>query len=807
MAFTEEDLRRLPCWVEMPPDTQNYVLEALASPSRNVGLSSYSAVGGAFPSRKMSWSVPFESRGGELSLAIHLEFDPEVIAYLDQPPPVDIVRTKPSGKSYRTRYTPDFLVIYRDEIVVVQVKSEAEIARLVDTCTVDWQRTEEGVRDVAADAAFNGYNLPHSVISSADLNRVRTANLYQLLHLRRRGARCSDELRARIFRSFTKKAVWTIEELAGDIGMIDISPIHHLVDAGEVFCDLDNQLLVDLKSCLIGRSAPLLEHFTAGLATCMPGGEPIDLVRVPSEAAAMRALANLSSVELGTVNGNTSRWRRAIRSGTERGLTKFQSLIPKFHLQGNRTPKRPIIVLAFAEHVIRTNFANGKRPSPQSVYRQYKTEAEEWHPALSRVSKPTFESIAQSIWPIIAGARGGNRAGHAAESPTDVDLRAIKPIMPFEQATCDHCLLKISCVVLRKGKKTYCRQPWLTVLRDIATGVVLTFWLSFSKPSSIACAAVLRRCARAHGRLPQAIVFDHGAEFRSVFFRSLLAHFGIMPIDRPSSHPRYGSEAERYFGVFTTKWLSSRPGNRVDYRETRSVSGSHSPENTAELSVLDLLRDLVEFNSWHANWGSDSQTVSPQELFDAGLAQFPLCGVAVETGEEFEIITAVDVGKYSLDPARGMKIGRPWFWAPDLATVRLASKSIDVRKDPENACAVYAKLGSRWVRCLSSGAPHMAAMDPLRRLAESIVQTKLAAVFSNAVDDADRELVAAQRRSDAVRRGEAASEPPAETVSNSGTPAAASSEPTKSGAAATNMWDVLRAKTVAAVKVSNWGEK
>ncbi len=807
MAFTEEDLRGLPCWVKLSADTQNYVLDALTAPSRNVGLSSYSAVAGAFPSRKMAWSVPFESRSGELSLAIHLEFDPEVVAYLDQPPRVDIVRTKASGKTYRTSYTPDFLVIYQDEIVLVQVKSEAEIERLLETCAVDWQRIDGDVHDLAADAAFGGYELPHTVISSADLNRIRTANLYHLLHLRRRGAQCSDELRASVFRAFSKKAVWTIEELASAVGTIDVSPIHHLVDAGELFCDLDQHLLADIKSCLVGRSAELLEHVLASLETSAPGGEPPDLTRVPSEAAAARALANLHSIESGKVNGNTSRWRSAIRLGMARGLTKFQAITPKFHLQGNRKSKRPIIVLAFAENVIRNHFANGKRPSLHSVFRLYKTEAEEWHPGLRRVSKPTFQSIAHSIWPIIAGARGGKRAGHAAESPTDVALRAVKPLMPFEQATCDHCLLKISCVVLRKGKKTYCRQPYLTVLRDVATGVVLAFWLSFSKPSSVACAAVLRRCARTHGRLPQAIVIDHGAEFRSVFFRSLLAHFVIMPIDRPSSHPRYGSEAERYFGIFTSKWLSSRPGNRVDYRETRSVSGSHSPENMAELSVLDLLRDLVEFNAWHANWGSDSQTVAPQELFDAGLARFPLCGIDVEIDEEFDIITSVDMGKYSLDPVRGMKIGRPWFWAPELATGRLASKSIEVRKDPENACVVYANLGTRWVRCLSSGAPHMAAMDPLRRLAESIVQSKLADVFSNAVDDADRELIAAQRRSDAVRQCEAASEATTEAVPSNSPSSTATPEGPMPSAQPANMWDVLRSKTVAAVKVSNWGDQ
>lgn len=806
MAFTEADLRGLPCFIQLSPDAQNYLLDALAAPSRNVGLSGYSSVGGAFPSRKMGWSVPFESRSGELSLAIHLEFNPDVIAYLDQPPKVDVLRTNAAGKTYRTTYTPDFLVIYRDEIVAVQVKSAAQIERLLEACTTDWRQVDEEVRDLAADLAYESFQLQHTVISSADLNRVRTANLSHLLHLRRRGASCADAIRAAVDRALSRRAVCTIEELASAAGTVDISPIHHLVDTGDLVCDLDQQLLTDIKSCLVARNARTLEEVLAGMRPKRDGESMPDLAHVPSEAAAERALNNKASVDSGRIYGSTGRWKRLIRDGVKRGLSAFQAVTPRFHDQGNREPKRPLVVLAFAEDAIRTKYATGKRPSIHSVYREYKVDAEKWHPALRYVSKPTFRSLVKNLWPIIAGGRGGRRAAHAAESPTDVELRAIKPLVPFELATCDHCLLKISCVVMRKGKRTYCRRPWLTVLRDVASGVVLAFWLSFSQPSSVACAAVIRRCARVHGRLPQGIVFDRGKEFGSVFFRSLLAHFDIMPIDRPSSHPRYGSEAERYFGVFKNKWLSSRPGNRVDYRETRSVSGSHSPDNTAELTVLDVLRDLVEFNTWHANWGSDSQTVSPQELFDAGLARFPFCGVPAVIDRDFDVITSVDIGKYSLDPARGMKIGRGWFWAPQLSTLRLPTRSIEVRKDPEDSSVVYAIHGTGWIRCLSSAAPHFAVMDPLRRLAESIVETKLAEVFAKAVDDADRELVAAQRRSDEARQGRETFDAPTESDALVESAASRVSDPSDSGPAS-SVWDKLRGMTIEPVRVSKWGAK
>src|SRR5690606_31054649 len=121
-------------------------------------------------------------------------------------------------------------------------------------------------------------------------------------------------------------------------------------------------------------------------------------------------------------------------------------------------------------------------------------------------------------------------------------------------------------------------------------------------PSRRSCALIIRQCQRSHGRLPEGIVVDRGSDFRSVYFSALMAHCGIDLIVRPASHPRFGSEAEGFFGQFQKLWLAGRPGNRIHGKEVRAVSGNRQPQKLACLTLLDLWEDLEEFRGWFEHY-------------------------------------------------------------------------------------------------------------------------------------------------------------------------------------------------------------
>lgn len=803
MAYTEVDLTAHPSWDGLSQDARLYLLEAITAPARDVATGHFTCVSGAFPSLKTGTSVSFESRRGELSYAVHLEYDDNVICYFNQAPLVEVRRTRANGTSYAAGYYPDFLSIEATAFRLIQVKTEKELQNLLRTRPDDWKFENGEYVDLPATVALKAIGLSHHVISTSQLNRNRTANYRLLLKSRAAGAECSPQLSSAIQTALGDHAAMPVAQLARRVGTRDMSPILHLIDEGVLAADLDRTLLGAPDTCWISSEKALLqtlldEHQVRSAVSA----DGSSVCRVPSKRSAKRALKILKRIESGTVDGNTSRWKRQIRIGKARGLSRFQSLLPNWAKSGNRNAKRPIEILAFAENVIRDRWGTSTRPPVQKSYTEYKTDAKEWHRGLAPISKPTFDRMVERLERELSRNRGGARAANAAEAPSDVEDRVIKPLRPFELATCDHHKVDLSCVVARKGGRKYTLRPWLTVLRDIYTGDVLAFWLSFANPSRVACACVLRSCLRRHGRLPEGIVVDHGAEFKSVYFRSLLAHLEIELVLRPASHPRFGSEAERFFGLLKTLWVSNRPGNWANLKEVRGVSGSHRPEKVAELTIFDLLNELNDFLGWHSRWGANADERAPQELMTEGLERFPFSGKKVEYNQEFELLTAVDVSKFAFDPRRGLKIGPTWFWGSALANPDLPRGSILVRKEPEDPSLVYALVRGDWRRCYSSKAPSLAASDPVHRLASAVLESTTRLRFLEAIEDSEAELVLLQREADARMRAKTtdvqAQQTPDPTVHNAYESPKGAPE---------SIWDSLRSSEVAPAPTTTWSKQ
>jgi len=762
MPFTAEDLRSHPTWAGLSETAQEFLLDALIAPSRDVSGGGFAAVSGAYPSRKVGLSIPFESRSAELAFAVHMEFDNDVLAYFNQLPRIDVHRTRNGGVRYLTGYVADFLVISSSLIRIVQVKTDKELQRLVDTRPEDWSRSEGRYIDRAASEAFDGMGLNHEVVSTDALNRYRTANYQLLVRSRDEAIGCDDRIRARVHGQLKSRMVSSLAQLAAAVGTSTLSPLLQLIDEGALVADLEQTLLSNPETCWVSTSRLYLDiHREESLVARSHG--PINAADIPSEKRAAHALKVIDEIAAGEVTQKTKRRMRRLESRKAQGQTAFQAALPNWHRSGNRVPRRPDVVMAFAEHMIRQRWARPERPSAHGAFTEYRVRAKAWHNGLKPISKPTFFKLLHQLKPEMSGERSGARGANAAASPSAIADRVIPPMRPFECATCDHYLVDVSCVVTKKGDRgPYTRRPWFTVLRDIATGMVIAFWLSFAKPSRTACACVIRSCLRRHGRLPESIIVDRGAEFTSVFFRSLLASLEIEMVLRPSGHPRYGSEAERIFGQLKERWLDGRPGNWGDIKEVRSVSGSHRPEATAALTVLDLLEEIDDFLGWFARWGTNHSDRSPQESLEKGLERFPFSGRLAVYGPKFELETAVDVSNYTLDKQKGIKIHPHWYWAPDLADPSLRRGKIQVRKDPEHPYTIYALVRDKWITCFSSLFHRSVAQTVLQRMAESVLNSAPNIQFAEAIEDAESELVALKRAADerVIERTKAPSEPP-----------------------------------------------
>lgn len=744
--LNEEQLEAYFSEHKLSEPAREYIRLARTAPSRLVGTQAHTNVVTWFVSAKTGLTVQTESRTGEYALALELEYDPDVIEFWDQPQPVSVIRTHSNGNTRPGSYTPEFVVLRRNGPEILEVKPEEIIQKLAKKRPVDWQQTSSGPIYRPAFEAYRTLGMPYRVVSIDTLNPIRTANLKLLLQSRKAPNAVTPEIKAAVLEAFSQEAWMRLFALGEKIGITDLTPLVQMVDLGILHASLSEELLAQPESAWIASSSSLLiMRKQIGAETDRSNFDstvqvPVSRLKVPSERQAQHVIAALERLDSGKNDRSVLRWRKKIEAGASQGINRFQALVPKTHLSGNRTPRLHLTCIEFLKQFILDTVAQPARLTLCGAHRLYKARASHFHPHLPPVSRKTFAKyIRLEDRVTIARGRGGRRAANAAAAPTPVEKRQLLATRPWELGTMDHYEADVMCVVA-SGEKAYKSRAWISVLIDVSTGEVLAVSIGFRSPSRKVCAMLLRACVRRHGRLPEEIIVDRGSDFQSVYFVALLADRDVNLVQRPSEHPRYGSQAEVFFKLFKTWWLSMRPGNLADYREARAVSRSHSPWETAELTIEQLLDELYEFSDWHNSRVVGVNEASPSEKARVGLERFSCSGRVVTYDQSFVVASAVDDGNYAIDLRRGIHINELHYWNAALAKV-VAMRKIEVRKDPEDPYRIYAMVGSEWVTCLASGARQFHSKDPVVRLAEAIRVLDGRDARAAAKDDADRRLV------------------------------------------------------------------
>lgn len=158
-------------------------------------------------------------------------------------------------------------------------------------------------------------------------------------------------------------------------------------------------------------------------------------------------------------------------------------------------------------------------------------------------------------------------------------------------------------------------RPWLTVLIDVASRMVVGFYLSFDRPNARSVAMAI-----AHGVLPKAdycrrvgvqspypaaglprvLHLDNAKEFKSAVIKQACENFGITLAYRPPATPRFGGHVERLIGTLmraahllpgTTK---SNPRERGDYKsETWASMTLPELEHWLALEIIDKYHNRV----------------------------------------------------------------------------------------------------------------------------------------------------------------------------------------------------------------------
>ena len=274
---------------------------------------------------------------------------------------------------------------------------------------------------------------------------------------------------------------------------------------------------------------------------------------------------------------------------------------------------------------------------------------------------------------------------------------------PFEIGHIDHTELDIELVDSKTGQNM--GRPWATFFSDAYSRRLLAVYLTFDPPSYRSCLMAIRSCVKNHGRLPQIIVVDNGAEFYSTYFETLLAAFEITKKQRPPAQARFGSVCERLFGTSNKQFIHNLQGNTQITRNVRQVTKSVNPKNHAVWTLACLYDRLC---SWAYEVYDDiahpALHQTPRDAFTQGILQGgDRSHKMIPYNKDFCMLTlpTTKKGTAKVQPGDGVKINYINYWSYRFRDPEIEKTQVHVRYDPFNIGIAYAYVKGQWVKCIS----------------------------------------------------------------------------------------------------------
>lgn len=439
---------------------------------------------------------------------------------------------------------------------------------------------------------------------------------------------------------------------------------------------------------------------------------------IPTRKQLERALGNLERVE-NEVGRQVRRLKEKIRKGEKKGLNPLQSLLWKY--TGNPSQKIADEVAKELSLHIEKRFR--KYSSLSAAHADYRNRARKKHPEFEPVTKKTYGRwVERRPLEERAQEKGGKRARNAASPSTSVKDREIRATRAFERGCIDHTLLKLFVVVVSSNGKVFVRRPWLTALVDDYSDYWLSFFLSFQAPSRNSLAMIFRNCVREHGRVPEFVHSDRGADLRSRYYMSLLAHMQSTPDWNPAANSRFNGQVEQLNLQIKQQWLAHRPGNIIDYDNRRGYSKGYRPADYACLKLPDTFEEISAFKDIYNDSVIGVEQCAPAELFEQSLTSYDFSGIPVEFDEEFLIASSVetDASDYAISANGDIHRNDLHFTHPELRRVRPKKTRTELRPDPEDPYRVYCHTGDRWVTALSGRHNVFATGNAFERYGEAV---------------------------------------------------------------------------------------
>ena len=234
-----------------------------------------------------------------------------------------------------------------------------------------------------------------------------------------------------------------------------------------------------------------------------------------------------------------------------------------------------------------------QKPSVSNLERMIAVEATK-----AGIPKPSRKAIERRIARIdahrLVAAREGQEVARATTKPAPGQFLATRPL---EIVQVDHT--RVDVFVVDEKHRLPIQRPWLTLLIDVASRMVVGYYLTLEPPSAVSVALALQHAVLpkeqwladfgisapwpVHG-LPDVLHMDNAKEFHSKALRRGADEYGVRLDHRPVKKPNYGGHIERLIGTMMGE-VHLLPGTTFSNIAKR---GDYNSERHAAMTLKEL---------------------------------------------------------------------------------------------------------------------------------------------------------------------------------------------------------------------------
>lgn len=699
-----------------------------SEPNRRVRASS--VVGNKtirYPSKKMGFTIQAESELEFCGLLTH-EHSNNVVKFFDQPLAIDL--TYQSGpRRVRQPTTLDYFVISNSFIGYEEWKPTHILEKIAkkrpDHICLDPHTNR--FTSPAVTRALSDTGLGFRICTEKDVNPVLVSNIDFLQGYFK--SEPDGTYRAKIekiSRILSNENLIFLKEI-GSL-KIDIDFIYFAIARNDLYFPMNDLYIDDHESAMVFTNDSAWERYRSlnlnqdntieeaahGLDSRLLTSSSEQIGKLVEKLGHVKNfIAGTTNIEdcarsLGVSTRTVRRYRASIEAATTRN-EKLCALIHKIPQRGNRTVRLPSLILEKIDSIISEHYEQKKAVSAHKVC--LKTIA--WCES-NKILPPSKTSLYRYLNKYTPYSRTLARQGAKAAyqegayrnfSPDVVSFRA-----RYYLARChiDHTQMDIE-LVDQFGVCT--GKPWLTLIVDEYTGMILSFYISYRPPNYISVMMAIRGMVRDHGKIPVAVVVDGGKEFQSKNFETFCAIYDIA-IHSREGQPRSGGAVERKFGSCNTQLVHNLDGNTKFMKNVRQVSASHNPKNEATWTIFGLTK-LVSVYVHENNFISAVVgNLSPVQLIEHAKKLQGERDFLNQIYDHNLVFHSMPQVVRTLKQSKPIVYDHHEYWHHSFSNVPEGSVKVEIKWDPEDSETLYVFRDGSWLACrLSSARNKMRAMN------------------------------------------------------------------------------------------------